>query len=704
MRFKMGSAPCKKENTFIDGDIRISVISSRIIRVEKGEFIDACTQAIMCRNFDNPHFSVSNCDDKVSIMTDCCEFIVNKSNLKTGVKFANINCIAYASNKQNLGGTARTLDGTFGVLGSWKVRREKKDHFFLGHLRKGIFSQNGVSEYDDSNTCLLREDGSLSRRKDDARDKYVFAFGNDYLGGLKEFYALTGKTPILPKYALGNWWSRYHAYTQEEYISLMDKFIEKRIPLTVATIDMDWHIVKNTPKDAEYKSFQGAGWTGYTFEKELFPDHKRFLRDLKDRGLAITMNLHPRDGVRYFEEQYEDMARACSIDPSTKQTIRFDLTNKDFLNAYFDILHHPYEELGVDFWWIDWQQGTKDKTGLDPLWLLNHYHTLDICRNDNKGIILSRYAGLGSHRYPLGFSGDTVVCWKSLKFQPYFTALASNAGYTWWSHDIGGHLFGKGDNELYLRWVQYGVFSPVNRLHSNNLAMSKEPWNYPEAEERAEAFLRLRHRLLPYLYTANVRTSEEGVPLISPLYYYSQDKEAYDKEYRNEYYFGEQMLVAPITDKAVDGIARVKVWLPRGEWIHFFTGERYEGGRTYDIDCPLDYIPVFVKSGAIVPLIEERDGNSMEFDRLDIRIFAGNCHYDLYDENSVIHFDMVKSDDTCTLDIKVEGDCATKNLNLIFEGVKSAQVTLNSQNVALDRLKGVECKDTKVVLDNIQTA
>lgn len=145
--------------------------------------------------------------------------------------------------------------------------------------------------------------------------------------------------------------------------------------------------------------------------------------------------------------------------------------------------------MGVDFWWIDWQQGTKSKMkGLDPLWLLNHYHMLDINRDGNNSVILSRYAGMGSHRYPLGFSGDTVVCWKSLDFQPYFTALASNAGYTWWSHDIGGHMFGKGDNELYLRWLQFGVFSPINRLHSSNKGMSKEPWNYPQVENIAEDF------------------------------------------------------------------------------------------------------------------------------------------------------------------------------------------------------------------------
>ena len=121
---------------------------------------------------------------------------------------------------------------------------------------------------------------------------------------------------------------------------------------------------------------------------------------------------------------------------------------------------------------------------------------------------MSRYAGVGSHRYPLGFSGDTNTSWECLKFQPYFTANATNCGYSWWSHDIGGHHFGVKDDELYCRWIQFGVFSPIMRLHSTqNDIMGKEPWNYSGiTEEIASRYMRLRHSLIPYLYTMNMRT------------------------------------------------------------------------------------------------------------------------------------------------------------------------------------------------------
>ncbi len=709
MRFAAPLAKAFEEAVITVGRVRISVLSDRIIRVEKGSFTDKRTQTVFCRNFAKPQFKYTKFNDKVLITTEACKFCVDLKTLDVGVRFAS-GGVAYPSERSNLGGTARTLDGTFGVLGGWKGKREKKDRFCLGHIRKGIFASNGVSEFDDGKSFLLDGDGGVSQREGKCVDKYVFAFGDDYLGGLKEFYALTGATPVLPKYALSNWWSRYHAYSDKEYLALMDRFESERVPLTVATIDMDWHIVKNVPKGTQYRSMQGAGWTGYTFEKSLFPDHKAFLKSLKDRGLAVTMNLHPRDGVRPFEVQYEDMARACGIDPATKRAVEFDLTDKSFLYAYFDILHHPYEEDGVDFWWIDWQQGTKSKMqGLDPLWLLNHYHFEDNCRDGKRGLILSRYAGLGSHRYPVGFSGDTVVCWKSLKFQPYFTALASNAGYTWWSHDIGGHLFGRGNEELYLRWLQFGVFSPINRLHSNNKAWSKEPWLYPRVEEIAKDYLRLRHRLLPYLYTANVRTAKEGIPLIAPAYYYDRKANARDRKHRNQYYFGEQLFVSPITSRAkkttakAAALSRVNVRLPQGEWRDFFTGNPVAGEREQIMSYPLDAYPVFAKSGAIVPMLAKRDGNSQEFDDLEIRVFPGENEYTMYDETGKIDFVLSKDGERYILGIDPSADIKTERLlvRLMTGGGEAYRaVCEETENDAFDGI-ATDCRRCKVVFEPV---
>ena len=340
---------------------------------------------------------------------------------------------------------------------------------------------------------------------------------------------------------------------------MMNRFDEEGIPFTVAVIDMDWHLVNIDPK-------YGTGWTGYTWNREFFPDPKRFMDSLHERGMRITLNVHPADGIRPHEEMYEAMAKELGKDISREEPVAFEITDPAFLSAYFKYAHHPNEEKGVDFWWLDWQQGGITKMeGLDPLWMLNHFHFLDSARNGKRPMTFSRYAGPGSHRYPVGFSGDTVVTWESLKFQPYFTSTASNIGYGWWSHDIGGHMNGYKDDELEGRWYQLGVFSPVNRLHSTkNEFNGKEPWRFnPEIHSMMNEFLQLRHKMVPYLYTMNYRAYAQDTPLVLPMYYYNpRCLESY--RVPNEYYFGTGLIVAPITSPRLSGLNRAKerVWLP----------------------------------------------------------------------------------------------------------------------------------------------
>lgn len=270
------------------------------------------------------------------------------------------------------------------------------------------------------------------------------------------------------------------------------------------------------------------------------------------------------------------------------------------------MLHRGLEADGVDFWWLDWQSGPHSRVaGIDPLWMLNHFHYLDNGRDGRRALTFSRYAGPGSHRYPVGFSGDTVVSWASLAFQPHFTATAANIGYGWWSHDIGGHFFGVRDDELATRWVQFGTFSPIMRLHSaKNPFLTKEPWAFPShVAEVMTAFLRLRHRLVPYLHTMNHRAAADGLPLVLPMYYRAPGAdEAY--QVPHQYQFGTELLVAPITEPADrrTGLGRVRAWLPDGVWVDVFTDLVYDGGRTIYLHRDLATIPVLAAAGAIVAL------------------------------------------------------------------------------------------------------
>ena len=613
-------------------NLRISAITPRIIRIEKGTSTDLATQTVWHRDMGAVPFRWTVEGSKGHLRTGAASYQIDLDRGRMiSAQFSDGTMIRDFK-KGILPGTARTLDMANGAV----------------KLEKGIISRSGGSVLDDSASLLLDGDDILPRPK--CSDIYYFAFGQDALGMLKAFYQLTGPVPLIPKFALGNWWSRYKAYTQEEYISLMQTFIDRKVPITVATIDMDWHWVDvkerfgetadpgkpRTVQEIMYNTLL-PGWTGYSWNTELFPDRIGLFRWLHEHGFRVPLNVHPSQGIRAYEDCYAAFCARMGKDPAARERIPFDITDKKFREAYFEDAHRPLETEGVDFWWIDWQQGRiTDIPGLDPLWALNHYHSQDMEKRGNRPLILSRYAGLGSHRYPLGFSGDSFCTWKSLAFQPYFTSTASNAGYSWWSHDIGGHQQGIQDDELYLRWLQFGVFSPVNRLHSSNSDfMGKEPWHRSYAVcQIAEEFLRLRHKMIPYLYSANYATHTEGIPLCMPMHYIYDDHGAWKA--KDQYLFGSQLLVCPITrpsDKKLN-LARADVWLPEGRWTDIFTGRSYKGGGWIPMYRDLDTIPVLAKEGAIVPMYRNGENNALSADQpLDIHVWRGNGQFELYEDD-----------------------------------------------------------------------
>lgn len=605
------------QSSYITGEhYRITVLTPALIRLEyshQGRFEDRPTQVIQNRSFPVPDYQVWKTEHGIELHTDSLNlFYDEKPFSRNGLWIENrsecrgIYCTWHFGDElyENLGGTARTLDEADGAV----------------PLEPGILSRlQGYSVLDDSHSYALTEEGWLEPPEKDRQDLYFFSYGYAYQQALYDFFHLCGSTPLLPRYALGNWWSRFYRYSDQEYLELMSCFSGEKIPLSVAVVDMDWHESTDGP---DWK-----GWTGFTWNRELFPDPKGFLNKLHQMGLHVTLNLHPAEGIQPHEKMYPEAAAALGKDAARHQRIPFDPANRHFLNVYFNDILHPREAEGVDFWWIDWQQGgICSLPDLDPLWLLNHFHTLDIGRNGKRPLILSRYAGPGSHRYPIGFSGDSVISWKSLAFQPYFTATASNIGYGWWSHDIGGHTHGKRDDELQVRWLQYGVFSPIVRLHStNNPFNGKEPWRYsPECSRIMKHFLRLRHQLLPYLYTMNWLSHEKGKMLVQPMYYsYPKTEEAY--QVPNQYFWGSEIIVAPITKQmnAILKMGDVTCWLPDGIWHDVLTGMIYHGGNMRKLFRTLEHIPVLAPAGAIIPLqADPEDQNPYPVEML-IFVFAG---------------------------------------------------------------------------------
>ncbi len=629
--------PVAAPGAVVRGDkYRFTVLTDRMLRLEwdeTGRFQDMATSRVFCRNFPVPEYTVRETEDSLEIITKELHLYYNKQKFSQGGLSVAIRgmikhkCakwhyqmpdIIIHNGRINLHGTVSTLDSIDGAC----------------PLEDGLLDRHGFSTIDDSDALVLGEDGWFRPAdRPGCVDMYFLGYLEEHKDCIREFYQLSGATPMLPRYALGNWWSRYYKYTEETYRELMEKFAEKQIPLSVSVLDMDWHITK---PDAKY----GNGWTGYTWNREFFPKPERLLSWLHEHGLKVTANLHPCDGIRAFEDCYQAAAAAMGMDPAAEEPVQFDAADPRFMKTYLEEVLHPLEDQGIDFWWIDWQQrGGFSKDGYDPLWMLNHYLYADNARKGEYPMILSRYAGLGSHRYPLGFSGDTVMSWASLDFQPFFTNCASNVGYGWWSHDIGGHTRGIWDDELQVRWVQYGVFSPIFRLHSaSNPFMLKEPWNFPVQIEGILAdFMRLRHQLIPYLYTMNYRSHAQGLPLICPLYYDYPKQMTNDKEFLNEYTFGDQLLVCPITEKMNSRslTGKAHAWIPEGTWFDIFTGRQYRGAKKLDLYRTLDRYPVLAKAGSILPLADDGPVNGAPMpQKLHIQVFCGaDGHFQLYEDD-----------------------------------------------------------------------
>ncbi len=572
--------------TVIHGDARFTVLTNRLIRCEYGQQEDRPTQHIWYRQLDVPSFSVSTDDGVLCIQTDALTLtytggVFTSESLQVTGNGCDWNFGKEASG--NLKGAARTLDN---CDGDWDY--VKGQHITI---HDGLLSRDGWSVVDDSDSLIFSDDGNLFTRDQQGTDFYLFAYGQSYKECLADYYRIAGSVPLIPRWALGLWWSKWERYTQDDLTQIVGEFSDNGVPLSVCVIDMDWHL---------------DGWTGYTWNPECFPQPKEFLSFLHKNGTHACMNLHPASGVAKHEAAYPAMAEHMGVDPSTGETIPFAIDDPQYMDGYFKHLHHPLEKDGVDFWWMDWQQGEASSTpGLDPLWYLNHLHATDLTRDESKRpFVFSRWGGWGSHRYPIGFSGDAARTWTSLSHEVQFTAQSANAAYGWWSHDIGGFSNGFDDDELLVRWIQFGAFSPIFRLHNcGDPALDYRPWSKnSEIKDAALSAMSLRRQLIPYIYTAAHAHSTGDVPLCTAMYIHHPEQ---DEAYRcpQQYYFGPDIIAAPFTQAADvnSKLSRQVVWLPEGSWYHLHNGRAYSAGW-HAIHDNLSAIPSFVRAGTMLPM------------------------------------------------------------------------------------------------------
>ncbi|MBU1910278.1 MAG: DUF5110 domain-containing protein, partial [Verrucomicrobia bacterium] len=527
----------------------------------------------------------------------------------------------------NLGSVTRSLD-------QWKWCGGPAHHPVEGLLSTdgGHFIQDDPRVY-----WNPKHDWPECRGHAVAFDGYFFAYGNDFKGALKDFVTVFGKIPMVPRWTFGFWYSRWYAYTDKEVIELVKRYRKEGIPIDVMIIDTDWR----------------GGWGGYDWNPKYFPKPRQTLAALHKLGVQVSLNDHPGydnyDALPAEDSHIPAIAKRLGALPHQGQWA-CDWSRKEAVQAWKDVLLGPLFAQGMDFWWVDgWVKPPFAGTD-SQLWANRAYYELAEERTGKRGMILARWGGVGSHRYPVQFSGDTPSEWSMLQHQVEFTACGGTLGAVYWSHDIGGFFGREIDEELFIRWSQFGAMSPVFRTHSDHGL--REPWAFSRRARRVfRKQARIRHALAPYFYTLAREAHDTGLPLIRPLYLEYNDNDGGALWRKHQYLIGRDLLVIP-AEGPVDknsGTYRKRAYFPNGVWREIETGETVKGMLDGFVEIPLERIPTYVRQGAIVPSQPPSDALGTATPR--------EIHFDYYPDREVPSAYTLYEDDGSSRKCE-NGECA----------------------------------------------
>ena len=611
----------REDCTFKGNKYRITVLSDVLLRFEyseTGKFNDYPTIFAINRNFaKKPVFTVKQDEKYINITNDyfileyskekpyIASKLVPDSNLRITLK--DTDKLWYFGNPEvkNLKGTTYSFDNKTNIS-----------------LSKGLYNLDGFASIDDTMSPVFISDGTIKKNPSDALDVYVFIYKNDFQKALDSYFELTGKPSFLPRYALGLCWNKNEDYTEEELKDIINNFNKINIPLSSILLGSKWNLNK-----------EGKTLSNYKFDNEKYKNLEQTINDIHQKNVFLGVTINPKNGITPYDNGYQSLKTKLNI---TKDgIIPINVYNTAILETF---LNETLANLNIDFIKID--EITEDKT---KTFMLMHYIYKSLSKTaERRGLILSRNPGIASHRYPALYSGNTKVSWKTLKYLPYFNITSSNLGLSYYSHDIGGYEGGVEDSELYTRYVQFGTYSPVFRFSSKEGRYYKrEPWKWDIfTESIVKDYIRIRHRLIPYIYSEMYKYSKDGINLIKPLYL-DYEKILDEPLYKNEYHFGKELFVCPITepkDKVMNRVVH-RMYLPEGTWYDFKTGKKFPGGKRYVTFYKDEDYPVYAKSGAIVPMaiLDENNLNSVKPpEKMEIQVFPGvSNNYDLYEDDGV---------------------------------------------------------------------
>jgi alpha-D-xyloside xylohydrolase len=460
---------------------------------------------------------------------------------------------------------------------------------------------------------------------------YYIIYGPEIDRVIAGYRWLTGKAVMLPKYAFGYWQSKERYTSQEEIVSVARMFREKGIPIDI--IVQDW------------RYWGDYGWNAFRFDEKIYPDPKKMVEDIHRLGLKIAISIWP-----IFEKKTDIYREAkeigCIMAGGAEDYGVINVFKSGCREWFWKKISEVFFSIGIDGWWLDasepevgpgliyatWQKGLDIDNGEKMIKYLNLYPLQETKavyegqrrESDKRVLILTRsgFAGIQRHGV-VNWSGDITADWTTLRTQLWAGLNYSISGLPYWTTDIGGFFSGNPDTEgyreLFIRWFQWGAFCPIFRVHGTYYP--KEPWRFgKEVEEILVKYIRLRYRLLPYIYTLAWMVYEKDYTIMRPLVMdFRDDRNVYNID--DQYMFGPFIMVSPITTPST---FEREVYLPRGLWHDFWTGDVLSGGRKLKVRASLDTIPLHVRAGAIIPLVSATMKSGMEaVSEIELRVYRG---------------------------------------------------------------------------------
>ena len=446
---------------------------------------------------------------------------------------------------------------------------------------------------------------------------YYFFYGPGPKKVIERFTELTGRMNLPPKWSIGYQQCRWSYYPESKVRDIAGNFRKRGIPCDVIYLDIDYM----------------DGYRCFTWNNNNFPDPKKMIGDLAADGFKIVTIIDPgiKQDSSYWVYKEGFKGKHFVLNPDSSLFIGpvwpGQCAFPDFANsqarAWWGTLYKNLVNIGVKGFWNDMNEPSvfDVPTKTFPLDVrhnvdgdvqlhseIHNVYGMQMARGTYEGLrrldpnerpfVLTRAGYAGTQRYSAAWTGDNVSSWEHLAMAIPMCLNFGLSGQPFVGPDIGGFI-GTPTGEMYTRWLQYGVFLPLCRSHSVKGSIDKEPWMYGEEFEKInKKYIELRYRLLPFLYTEFYKASVSGIPIMRPLMLeYPDDKTTYRID--TQFMVGEDILVSPVLEA---GSKSRSMYLPKGEWYDFWTREKMEGGKWIDAKAPLDVIPVFVRTGAVVPL------------------------------------------------------------------------------------------------------